>query len=172
MDWYLSVALVLIGVGGVALAAEFVVPTGGILVVAAVTAFAVAVGVILLYGDQDEAVAAVIGLGLAVPIVGGLMVSAWKRLALKSVLTTEVAAPPGPGSELAAYRGMTGKTVSPLRPAGVVQLAGRRVDALSEGPLIDAGVWVRCVGVRAGTVVVRVAEPTRPLDEMGVDGLI
>ena len=45
-----------------------------------------------------------------------------------------------------------------LRPSGVTEFDGRRVDTLSEGPLIEAGQWVRCVDVRAGKVIVRPAD--------------
>jgi membrane-bound ClpP family serine protease len=57
--------------------------------------------------------------------------------------------------ELERLRGRFGKTLSPLRPAGATEFDGERVDALSEGPLIEAGAWVRCVDVRAGRVIVR-----------------
>jgi membrane-bound serine protease (ClpP class) len=60
--------------------------------------------------------------------------------------------------ELEQFRGRFGKTLSTLRPAGVVDFDGRRVDALTEGMMVDAGQWVRCVDVKAGKVVVRPAE--------------
>ena len=42
-----------------------------------------------------------------------------------------------------------------MRPAGIVLFDGRRIDAVSQGQMIDAGEWVQCVDVRAATVVVR-----------------
>lgn len=174
MEWYLSVALVLIGVGVAALAGEFVAPTGGVLVVAAVAAFATGVGVILLYGSRVEAAAAVVGLCLGVPAMTYVVMTGYRRLALKSALTTpEGAGPAAPaadfGTDLSALRGRTGKAASPLRPAGVAVFDGRRVDALSEGALIDAGTWVRCVGVRGAAVVVRPAEANDPLADIKLD---
>jgi membrane-bound serine protease (ClpP class) len=57
--------------------------------------------------------------------------------------------------ELEHLRGRIGKAVSVLRPAGVVEFDGRRVDCLSEGLLIDPDTWVMCVDVKAGRVIVR-----------------
>jgi membrane-bound serine protease (ClpP class) len=57
--------------------------------------------------------------------------------------------------ELEQLRGHHGRTISSLRPAGVTDFDGRRVDTMSEGPLIEAGKWVRCIDVRAGKVIVR-----------------
>jgi membrane-bound serine protease (ClpP class) len=68
---------------------------------------------------------------------------------------------------LAELRGRVGQTISPLRPSGVVEFDGRRIDALSEGPMIDAGLWVKCVDVKPGKVFVRLVEtndaPMSPL---------
>ena len=61
-----------------------------------------------------------------------------------------------PGAaELEILKNRTGKTVSPMRPSGVVEFDGQRVDAMTEGTMLDAGVWVRCVEVKAGKVIVR-----------------
>ena len=60
--------------------------------------------------------------------------------------------------ELEQLRGRYGKTVSALRPAGITEFDGRRVDTLSEGGLIHPGQWVRCIDVKAGRVIVRPVE--------------
>ena len=56
---YLTIALILIGLGVFLLLAEILVPTGGVLVVAALFFFAFAVGIILYYGTTTEAVVAI-----------------------------------------------------------------------------------------------------------------
>jgi membrane-bound serine protease (ClpP class) len=63
--------------------------------------------------------------------------------------------------ELVGLKGRYGKTISALRPAGVVDFDGRRVDSLSEGMMVEPGQWVRCVEVQAGKVIVRPAERPR-----------
>jgi membrane-bound serine protease (ClpP class) len=42
-----------------------------------------------------------------------------------------------------------------LRPSGVVDFDGKRIDTLTEGFPVDAGAWVRCIEVKAGKVIVR-----------------
>src|SRR5262245_39017316 len=79
-------------------------------------------------------------------------------MALKSALDEPDAAPVAPTSELDILKGRTGKTVSPMRPSGSVEFDGRRVDAMTEGMMLDAGVWVRCVDVKRGQVIVRKLE--------------
>lgn len=175
MDWYLTVAVLLIGLGVVLLTAEFFIPTGGVLVVAAVGCFAIAVGLIVLYGDTEEAVAAVLALSLGLPIAGTIMFHGWRRMALKSALDPDarddtVATTPE-ATSLEALKGRHGKTITPMRPSGVVEFDGRRVDALTEGLMLEAGAWVKCVDVRAGRVVVRRVESPGDLADMSLDDL-
>ncbi len=174
MDWYLTVAMILIGFGVVLLAAEFFLPTHGILVVAGVALFAAAVGLILLYGETWEAVAAVIALCIGVPIAGSVVFYGWQRLSLEPGEESDAAATVATlpeVAELGQLRGRYGKTVSPMRPAGSVEIDGRRVDALTEGMMLDADVWVKCVDVRAGRVIVRQVEPPGQLSDMNLDEL-
>jgi membrane-bound serine protease (ClpP class) len=155
---YLTVALILIGLGALLLLAEIFVPTGGVLVVGALFFFAAAVGIILYYGSRIEAVVAVIGLAVGLPAVGYAAVSAWKRMSLTSALDETAAEAVSAPSDLELLKGRTGKTVSPMRPSGSVEFDGRRVDAMTEGMMLDAGVWVRCVDVKRGLVIVRKME--------------
>ena len=55
-------------------------------------------------------------------------------------------------------RGREGVTITPLRPAGAVEIDGERVDVVSEGGYIDAGVTVTVAHVEGVRVVVRVKE--------------
>ena len=166
MESYLTLAFLLVGVGVALLAGEFFLPTGGFLVVGAAAFFAIAVGLILYDGTRTEAAVATIGMCVGLPAAGVGVMHCWKRMAIKSGLD-----PKGAGGsvtsavpelvELDKLKGRYGKTVSPMRPAGSVVIDGRRVDALSEGMMIDVGVWVKCMDVRAGRVIVRqVDEPT------------
>jgi membrane-bound serine protease (ClpP class) len=60
--------------------------------------------------------------------------------------------------ELEQLRGRFGRAISALRPAGVVEFDGRRVDTLTEGMMVEPGQWVRCIDVKAGKVIVRPVE--------------
>jgi membrane-bound serine protease (ClpP class) len=175
MDWYLTLAFVLIGCGVVLLVAEFFLPTGGVLVVVGLGLIIAAVGVILLYGSTIEAVAAVIATCVGLPIAGNLLFYSWHRLSKQVSLDSEtvqatVANTPE-AAELEQLKGRYGRTVTTMRPAGTVEIDGRRVDALTEGMMLDAGAWVKCVAVRAGHVIVRQVEPPAALSDMNLDEL-
>jgi membrane-bound ClpP family serine protease len=61
--------------------------------------------------------------------------------------------------------GQFGRALTPLRPSGLVDFDGRRLDGLSEEGLIPSGALVRAVQVRGGRIVVRKASD-RALDEI------
>src|SRR3954467_4045757 len=61
--------------------------------------------------------------------------------------------------------GQFGRALTPLRPSGMVDFDGRRLDALAEEGLIPSGALIRAVRVRAGQLVVR-SEPDQTLDEL------
>jgi membrane-bound serine protease (ClpP class) len=172
MDSYLTFALVLVLVGVVLLAAEVLLPTGGILIVGALLCFAAGVGTILYYGTALEATVALAGLAVGLPAAGFAAVAAWRRMSLGRELD---AAAGGTAFDLPGrdrpdeLKGRVGKTVTPMRPSGAVVFDGRRVDAMTEGLMLDAGVWVRCVDVRPGKVVVRQIDPPADLSDVNPD---
>jgi membrane-bound serine protease (ClpP class) len=175
MDWYLALAFILIGCGVVLLVAEFFLPTGGVLLVAGLVLIIAAVGEVFYYGSTMEGVAVVIATCVGVPIAWNLLFYGSQRLSKRVGLDSEtvqatVANTPE-AAELEHYKGRYGKTVSPMRPSGTVEIDGRRLDALTEGMMLDSGVWVKCVGTKAGWVVVRRVDPPAGLSDMTLDEL-
>lgn len=61
--------------------------------------------------------------------------------------------------------GQLGRALTTLRPSGLVDFDGRRLDGLSEDGFIPSGAMIQAVRVRAGQLVVRTA-PDPPLDEV------
>lgn len=55
----------------------------------------------------------------------------------------------------AQWLGKTGLASSPLRPAGIADIDGRRVDVVSDGEHIDAGQFIRVSRIDGNRVVVR-----------------
>ena len=175
MDDYLSIALILIAVGVVFLAAEILLPTGGILVVGALLFFALGVGTILYNGTTAEAAVAMAGLAIGLPATGYVAVHAWRRMSLGR---TSMDGDAGDESlkeavpqiaVLEQLRGRVGKTVSPMRPSGTVEFDNARVDAMTEGVMIDAGVFVRCVDVKGGKVIVRQMDTPKDITDINLD---
>ncbi len=64
--------------------------------------------------------------------------------------------------QLKGLKGKLGRAKSPMLPAGVVVVDGRRVDAVSEGAAIDAGQKVEVVDVKGNHVVVRPVDESHP----------
>ena len=59
-----------------------------------------------------------------------------------------------PESDL-RWLGRKGLAASPLRPSGIAEIDGARVDVVSDGPLIDAGQFVEVTRVDGNRIVVR-----------------
>jgi membrane-bound serine protease (ClpP class) len=70
--------------------------------------------------------------------------------------------------DLEQYRGRVGKTVSQLRPAGITEFDGKRVDTITEGLMVDEGQWVKCIEVKEGRVIVRPIDGPPDLSEMKI----
>ena len=96
----------------------------------------------------------------------------WVVVTLKSgdiyagyIQTAEESAPETKGVMLDHLIGQFGRALTPLRPSGLVDFEGRRLDGLSEEGLIPSGALVRAVQVRSGQIVVRAASE-KTLDEL------
>jgi membrane-bound serine protease (ClpP class) len=57
------------------------------------------------------------------------------------------------------WLGRTGTAVSPLRPAGIAEIDGARVDVVSEGGFVDAGTSITVIRVDGNRIVVRPLPP-------------
>ena len=152
-EWW-SVLIFLAGL--VLLLIELAVPGFGIFGIAGFAA--IAAGVIFAapspaLGARTLLIALVV-LIIAVPVF--LKVFGKSRFVRRFVLATAETSDRGyvhapPQNELL---GLSGKTLTVLRPAGSVLLEGKRVDALAEGEFIDKGVMVKVIRVEGTKVVV------------------
>ena len=167
---YLTMGLVLIGIGFLLLVAELFIPTSGTLLVLSFLAMAGGVALIFL-ADTKAGVYTLIGLFVALPLFGGFLLYFWpktpmgKRFFLTRPDADATLAAMPINKELEQLRGRFGRALSPLRPSGVVDFEGRRVDTVTEGMMVEPGQWVRCVDVQGNRVVVR------PVDKPNLDTL-
>ena len=159
----LTLAYALIVVGFLLLAAELFIPTSGVLFVASVAC--VAGGVVMaFYHDVSVGLVTLIAVFVALPVVGGVLLHYWpktpmgRRFFLAVPDEDATVASLADSQEMAELRGQLGQAQSALRPAGVVDFNGRRVDCLTEGIMVERGQWVRCIEVRPGRVIVRPVE--------------
>lgn len=160
---HLILAFALVIAGLLFMASELVLFTHGVL--AMIGLGGVIIGSILLLGrDPFLGILTLLILVVIVPFGGRLAITIWPNTPIGRKFILH---PPSPQStiaetpqslELERLRGRYGKTLSSLRPAGAVDFDGQRVDAMSEGIMIDAGQWVRCIDIRGGAAIVRLTE--------------
>jgi membrane-bound serine protease (ClpP class) len=163
----LHLAWLLIAAGLLLLLAELVVPSGIFFVLAVA---AIIGGVVMTFNYSNDPYwgwVTLLIVFIAVPVVAGILFHYWPKLPVgkKFFLSgpdedATLASMPV-NVELEQLRGRFGRTLSALRPAGVVDFDGKRVDCITEGMMVDAGQMVRCMDVKAGKVIVRpVEKPT------------
>ena len=65
--------------------------------------------------------------------------------------------------DLSALLGTTGRTLTVLRPAGMAELGGRKVDVVTRGEFLDKDSFVEVVEAAGGRIVVRACQdPAQP----------
>lgn len=158
-----NLAYILIAAGAVLLVAELFLPTGFILVVIGTLSALAGVGLLFVHSSLETAVTGLLTVCVGGPLLGGLLFSLWPyspmgRKLMRAREVQETVASMAGNVELGGLRGKVGRTVSPLRPSGVAEFDGRRIDVITEGLMVEPGQWVKCVEVRANKVVVRPAD--------------
>jgi membrane-bound serine protease (ClpP class) len=155
----IAVLLQLLGV--IVILAEFIVPSAGILAIAALAVL----GYSIFYAFTEvSAFAGIVTIGadiVALPLavlLGGKILSR-SPLALHSALKSTEGAQVQ-REDLNGYVGKSGTTVSILRPAGIALIEGRRIDVMAHGDFIDRDTAVTVVAVEGNQVIVaRSAQP-------------
>jgi membrane-bound ClpP family serine protease len=159
----LILGFLLIGAGFLFLVADLFLMSG---VLAVLSLGAVVLGVLLTFVGGGPSVGTITAFAvfIALPLMIRLLLYFWPRTSMGrdfflpgQAEDATVAALPV-NQELEHLKGRIGRTLSALRPAGMVDFDGRRVDTITEGMMVDAGQLVRCIDVRAGKVVVRPIE--------------
>jgi membrane-bound serine protease (ClpP class) len=107
-------------------------------------------------------------LSLAIALVASLVLLRFlprlpfgRRLTLRRGLAAADGYASAPESD-AQWLGKTGRASSPLRPAGIADIDGRRVDVVSDGEHIDAGQLIKVTQVDGNRVVVRRISDNNP----------
>jgi membrane-bound ClpP family serine protease len=174
MENLLAYGLIVLGL--LLLAAEIFLPTGGIMMVLGVAALVTGLAMTY-YSSVTQGLVTTIAVFVLLPILGPVLLHYWPKTTLGKKMflagpeeDATVASMPV-HLELEQLRGRYGKTVSALRPAGVTEFDGRRVDTMSEGEMIGPGQWVRCIEVKAGRVIVRKVERPPDLGDINTSDL-
>jgi membrane-bound ClpP family serine protease len=173
---YLAYGLLALGV--VLLLIELVLVTAGIAAVLGIGCLIASVA--MLFSASALQGFIVMGILLVlVPAITPAILAFWKRTAVGRKMVLEVPDDSDASvnsmrslQDLERYRGRFGKAVAPLRPSGVVEFDGRRIDSISEGMMIDEGQWVRCIAVQGNRVIVRQVDRPPELEDMDTTSLL
>jgi membrane-bound ClpP family serine protease len=97
------------------------------------------------------------------PLTFALAVHLWPRTPLAKYLflkppEPEEVVPDGQSLLLEHLVGRFGRALTVMRPTGLVDFDGRRLEGMSEEGMIPAGALVRAVQARGGRLVVRLAD--------------
>jgi membrane-bound serine protease (ClpP class) len=158
--------ILLLGVGlGLLLLEALVIPgfglAGGLGLLAIVGALGLtlvgegATVAVIMRALGQASVSILIAIGAAVALMRFLpRLPFGRRLVLGSEMDADLGYASAPAEDR-QWLGRTGATLSPLRPAGVAEIEGRRVDVVSDGTFIEAGAGVEVIRVDGNRVVVR-----------------
>lgn len=157
MDYFL--VFILLAAGLFFLLAEIFIPSAGLLGVTGTAALAGSLYLAFRHSVPLGVVdAALIVVLLPLEIIMGVKLFPKTPLGKRMLLAPKeqtTAADRAPEKGMADLAGKEGVTVSYLRPAGVAEFDGQRVDVVAEGTFIDANRPVKVILVDGNRVVVR-----------------
>ena len=159
MELLIPIALILVGL---ALIVVEVTVVPGFNVIGVVGVLGAAVGVVYAFVEYGWAG----GLGTLVATVlaaGGLAYvlvesGAWDRFVLTDSLRRDADADAAESESRARLLGKLGTALTPLRPGGVAEVEGARVEVETEGAFVAAGSRVRVVALDRRRILVRIDE--------------
>jgi membrane-bound serine protease (ClpP class) len=162
MGWWLVFAVFLYLACAALIIAEIFVPSGGII---SIFALACLVGGIIIF-FRHSAAAGWTGVVIAVVMIPSVLVFAYRLFPKtrfgKSVTLTPPERERGDGvpdmAELRELVGSEGTVMTPLRPVGMCDFSGQRVECVAESGYVHKGKKVKVIDVESTQVTVRVVE--------------
>ncbi len=164
MDMYMIILAILLFLAAAALVvAEVFVPSAGLITVCAIGCL---VGGIAIFFSQGGPVAGWIGIGVAVIMLPAVWVTAYRMFPKtrfgKSVMLTPPQKQTGGGvpdsDRINALLGAKAVVVTPLRPVGMCDFSGERLECVAESGYVDKGKTVQVIRVAGTQLTVRVID--------------
>jgi membrane-bound serine protease (ClpP class) len=158
----LIIALILLGLAFAFIVLEVFIPSGGLLTVLAIGTLVVSVG--LAFNESQLAGALFLAAGIiGMPLLAYKMLRFFPktRMGRRFLLFgpaghEEIAT--SSELKLRQFEGKKGVTKTQLRPSGVAEISGERVNVVSEGMIIEPGTPVQVIEVTGNRVVVQKIE--------------
>ena len=162
MGWWLIFAVFLYFACAVLIVAEVFVPSGGLISLFAIGCLVG--GVVIFF--QHSVVAGWIGVGIAAVMIPSVLVVAYRMFPKtrfgKSVTLNPPEREQGDAvpdtAQLKELLGAVGVVLTPLRPVGMCDLSGRRVECVAESGYVDKGKKVKVIDVQSTQLTVRIVD--------------
>ena len=162
MAWWLVFAIFLYFACAALIIAEVFVPSGGLI---SVCAFACLIGGLMIFFHHSTT-AGWVGLIIAIMMIPAVLIIAYKMFPKtgfgKSVTLTPPERQAGDAipdtDELRGLLGAVGVVLTPLRPVGICDFSGQRVECVAESGYVDKGQKVKVIHVEGTQLTVRVIE--------------
>ncbi len=162
MDWWIVFAIFLYFVSAVLIVAEVFIPSGGLI---SICALACLIGGLMIFFHSSTA-AGWVGIVIAIVMIPSVLIVAYRIFPKtrfgKSVILTPSEREQGDAvpdtAELKDLLGKEGVVVSPLRPVGMCDFSGDRVECVAESGYVDKDNKVKVIHVEGTQLTVRVIE--------------
>jgi membrane-bound serine protease (ClpP class) len=162
MDWWMAFAVFLYLVSAVLLVVEVFVPSGGLI---SICSLACLIGGLMIF-FRSSTTAGVAGIVIALVMIPTVLIIAYKVFPKtrfgRSVTLTPPEREQGDAipdtQELKGLLNATGVVVTPLRPVGMVDFCGQRIECVAESGYVDKGKNVKVIDVESTQLTVRVIE--------------
>lgn len=159
MELFIPIALILTGLALIVVEV-YLVPGFNVVGVFGFVVILFAIGYAFSEGGWMGGVYATIGTGV---VGGGLFYlmwtsGAWDRFVLATSIRSSEESDARESEHRAKYLGKSGLAMTPLRPTGVAEIDGERIEVVTEGEFIAAGSRIRVVAMDRRRFFVRLAD--------------
>ncbi len=162
MDWWLVFAVFLYFACAALIIAEVFVPSGGLI---SVCALACVIGGVAIFFQYSTRVG-LAGVIIAIIMIPTVVIIAYKMFPKtrfgKSITLTPPHRQLGDAvpdtSELKKLLGAEGEVLTPLRPVGMCDFSGQRVECVAESGYVEKGKKIKVIDVESTQLTVRVIE--------------
>jgi membrane-bound ClpP family serine protease len=162
MGWWLAFAIFLYFLCAMLLVAEVFVPSGGLISVFAVTCLIVGLVIFFRY----SVTAGWIGVFIAVVMIPAVLVTAYKLFPKTKFGKGVMLSPPERQAgdaipdtdELKGLLGKEGQVLTALRPVGMCDFSGLRVECVSESGYVNKGKTVKVIDIKGTQLTVRLVD--------------
>ncbi|UCF15717.1 MAG: hypothetical protein JSW59_20165 [Phycisphaerales bacterium] len=162
MGWWLIFAVFLYFICAILIVAEVFVPSGGLISIFALGCLIGGIAIFFHY----SVIAGWIGVGIAVVMIPVVLVIAYKMFPKtrfgKSVTLNPPEREQGDAvpdtAQIKELLGAVGVVLTPLRPVGMCDFSGRRVECVAESGYVDKGKKVKVINVESTQLTVRIID--------------